>query len=284
MIVFITTIRHPDNCTSYARVGRLLDSSLRSICNQTDDDLRVIVVHNSMPTVTVSDPRVSYVQVDFPAPSPERNARIPFNVFQRDKGTKCVVGVSAAQALGADHVMFFDADDYLHRGIAAFANSQLSHPGWYSPLGLIHSHGSRVVQAVTEGFHLKNGSTGIVRTDLCDVPSSLTPGSSQEDIVAHIDAPQVDQMFGGHGKWQDVLEARGHHMEPLPFPSAIWEIGTGENVSGNLVSARQKQALDDAISTDFSIELPSRWSHFSSSGRLLLKRLGRRIGRDSRAH
>ena len=36
-------------------------------------------------------------------------------------------------------------------------------------------------------------------------------------------------------------------MEPLPFASTIWEIGTGENASGNLVSIRHVEILGRRI-------------------------------------
>lgn len=279
MIAFVTTVRHPQNCRSYVRVGQLLDATLRSVCRQTDGNFRVVVVHNEMPVVEFADPRVSYVRVNFSAPSIERTAQIPFNAFQRDKGTKCIVGVAAAKKLQADHVMWFDADDFLHRDIASFVRDRAAHPGWYSPRGFIHSQGTRVVQPVLDGFHLKNGSTGIVRTDLTGIPNSITTDSSQDEIVNSLGGSHVDRMFGNHGKWQGYLHSLGFDMEPLPFPSAIWEIGTGENHSGNIVSGRQSQPIDDEIVDDFGLAVPSRWSHSSAEATMALRRFGRRASR-----
>jgi len=64
-------------------------------------------------------------------------------------------------------------------------------------------------------------------------------------------------MMGKHGGWQDFLAPQGHFMEPLPFPAAIWEIGTGENHSGNLVSGRAATRIDDQIIEDFGLAPPS---------------------------
>ncbi len=66
MIVFITSLRHPANAHSYPRVLHLLEDTLRSVCNQTTDNFRVIVVCNEIPTLSFSHPNISFVAVPFP--------------------------------------------------------------------------------------------------------------------------------------------------------------------------------------------------------------------------
>jgi hypothetical protein len=279
MIAFVTTIRHPDNCASWDRVGRLLDASLRSVLGQLDVDFRVVVVHNRRPHVSVSDSRIVYVEVGFPPPSEQRTPRIEFSRFRRDKGSKCAIGVVAARELGADHVMFFDADDYLHNGLAGLANGSPDHPGWYSPQGWIHTAGSRSIQFVPERFHNLNGSTSIVRTDLIDVPPMLAIGADQEEVLSVVGEAHVCRMLGEHGWWEDYLAPRGHRMEPLPFPIAVWEIGTGENLSGNLVSGCSRQPLSDELVSTYGIARPSPLAHAWSGVRMTTQRVARRIER-----
>ncbi|MGH9085212.1 MAG: glycosyltransferase family A protein [Acidimicrobiales bacterium] len=260
-------------------MGRLLDATLRSVCRQTDPSFRVVIVHNERPPYTCTDERVTEVRVGFAPPSEERGPRIDFYAWRRDKGTKYVIGTIAARGLGADHVMLMDADDLVHQGLAAFANAQPSHAGWFSDTGYIHTHGSRNVQYMARDFHRKNGSTGIVRTDLTAIPESLSTRSSQEEILAAMTAEYVDRMFGEHGHWAEHLAPLGHVVEPLPFPAAVWEIGTGENVSGNLVSGRRSIRIDDAITTAFSLERPSMWSHLSTAASMGWHRALRKVER-----
>jgi hypothetical protein len=279
MLAFVTTIRHPHNAVSYQRVGHLLDATLRSIVRQTSTAFVIVVVHNELPTFELADARISTVKVDFPAPSTANTPRIPFDLFQRDKGTKCVVGLTMARDLGADHVMFFDADDLIHHRIAERANADLSHPGWYSAQGYIHTHGSRTIQFVEEDFHRKNGSSGIVRTDLAGVPDGLSVASTQSEILEAMSAPYVDVMFGQHGHWQEHLAPLGYVVEPLPFPAAIWEIGTGENLSGNLVSSRAARPITADIELAFGLARPSVGSHARARVTMTAQRLGRRLER-----
>jgi hypothetical protein len=277
VIAFITTIRHPHNSNDYARVGELLTRTLRSVLGQTDDDLVVVVVHNRRPNVPIEDARVHYLQVDFARPSAQSGAMIGFPEFVRDKGTKCAVGLAYARELHAGHVMFFDADDLVSNRIAALANAAPDHPGWYFETGYIHSVGTRSIQFVPHGFHMKNGSTSVVRTDLIGLPDSVTPGSSQQEIVTLAGTDLVDHFLGMHGFWQDRLATMGSSMEPTPFPGAVWMIGTGENHSGNLISGRQRQRISPETSAEFTLERPSFVSSLQATARLRFAQASRKL-------
>ena len=282
MLVFVTTIRHPMSSFSYDRIGELLDSTLRSVCRQVDKNFHVFVVNNAPPKVNFESDHISYIEVDFPPPSTTRSARIPFEAAMRDKGTKYTIGIIAARELGANHIMCFDADDYLHRDLAGFANAHTDHPGWFSGTGYIHVAGTRRVQFVESGFEQKNGSTGIVRSDLINVPAHLTVDSSQQLIVDSMGGRYLDKMLGDHGKWQEYLAPMGHIIEPLPFPGAIWEIGTGENRSGNLFSGRQSKPLTQPILDDFGISRPSQLTDVKSRTAIQLRRVRRKFRPESR--
>lgn len=277
MLAFVTTIRHPRNCRSYERVGRLLDATLKSICRQTSDDFVVIVVHNRRPDVSIADSRIRYVHVDWPAPSDEASPHIGWNAFTLDKGTKCAIGVALARQFEPDHVMFVDADDLIHHSLAELSNNYPTHPGWYSPRGLIHTAGSRHVHDVTSGFHLKNGSTAVVRVDLIDVPAELQPSSGQREILESMGADEVSSLLGQHGHWQDLASARGEQMEALPFPSAIWMIGTGENHSGNLRSGRSRRAIDELVTSTYGLERPTVKTAIAATASTYRRRLQRRL-------
>lgn len=280
MLAFVTTIRHPLNCHSYERVCRLLDAALKSMCRQTNDDFVVIVVHNRQPEVDIADPRIRYVHVDWPAPSDEATPRIVWNAFTLDKGTKCAIGVAMARQFEPHHVMFVDADDLVHRSLAELSSNHATHPGWYSPQGLIHTAGSRYVHDVPSGFHLKNGSTAVVRVDLIEVPDDLQPSSGQREILDSIGAERVSSMLGQHGHWQDLTSARGEQMEALPFPSAIWMIGTGENHSGNLQSGRSRRPIDESVTSTYGLARPTVGTALAATASTYRRRLQRRFARD----
>lgn len=281
MLAFITTIRHPRNSASFERVGKLLSETLESICRQTDGRFVVVIVHNEMPPLPkpLADERIRLVPVDFPAPAAVDGPVLEYSAYAFDKGTKTAIGVRAAQDLGAQHLLFFDADDLAHHRLAEHANAQPGHPGWYSPTGFIHTIGTGIVRFVPEGFHLKNGSTGIVRTDLADVPRGLSLTASQDEIVDMIGSRHVVQLLGNHGKWDQRLAEDGLTMDPLPFPAAVWRIGTGENVSGNLISGRAASTIDDRITDAFGLIRPSFLRRSQRGLAVQAERLRRRLHR-----
>ena len=258
-------------------MGRLLDQSLRSVCRQTDPDFRVVVVHNSMPEVEFSDPRVSYHAVGFPPASTRRTHRLGLLESHLDKGVKLAVGVSVAHQMNADHVMMFDADDYVHSGLAEYANARVGHPGWYFAEGFIHTAGTSMVNHVPDGFHLKNGSTAMLRADLLGVPDGIRVDSTKAEVIDAIEDEHLCHLLGGHGLWEEHLATRGHRMEALPFPGAMWVIGTGENLSGNLVSGRARRPIDEEIKAVFGLVRPSRSSATLRSMLILARRIRWRL-------
>lgn len=277
MLTFITAVRHPLNSTSYARVGDLLDATLRSVCRQTDTDFRVIVVHNEMPEVSFLDPRICFVQTVFPAPSGEQTAEIDYNTGIVDKGAKLAIGVVAARDLASDHVMFFDCDDLLHRDLAAFANNSAAHPGWYSPTGYVHTAGTRSIQLMFPDFHRKCGSSAIIRTDLLPVPEDLSRTATKEEVIEAVGFEPLYRLLGTHGKWEAHLAPQGLAVEPLPFPAAIWLIGTGENASGNLISGRNRVPISAEITEAFGLRRPARVSAGVRGFEIAARRVARRL-------
>jgi len=279
MLAFITTVRHPANAFSFDRIEQLLSETLRSVCRQTDERFRVIIVSNRPLSLSYHHSSLEFITVDFPAPGVGRGRHLDYGALTHDKGTKTVIGVARAVELGADHVMFIDSDDYMHRGLADFANRQPRHPGWFSPSGFIYTSGLRYVHPIDGDFEQRNGSTAILRTDLVSVPPDVGVRSSQAEITEAMGLRYVTSSIGQHGKWAKVLADQGHVMEPLPFPAAVWRVGTGENHTGNLVSGRRRQPIDDRLRDDFALPLPSAMSALRTSAAISAHRAAR-SGRD----
>jgi hypothetical protein len=204
---------------------------------------------------------------------------LDYQALTHDKGTKTAIGISKASGLGADHVMFMDSDDYLHQNLAKFSNSHIGHPGWFSAAGYIYTSGLRYVHPIETDFHHKNGSTSIVRTDIVGVPDQVNVRSSQTEITDAIGSAYVSSIIGQHGKWADVLSDRGYVMERLPFPAAIWRVGTGENHTGNLVSGRRRHPIDEALEDQFGLPSPSLSTAFRTSAAVVARRAQRRLSR-----
>ena len=106
MIVFITSIKHPENSKSYDKVWALLNRTLSSVCNQIDRKFKVVVVCNR--TLPLEDKYktfeelIEFIEVDF---SPVSQSG--YDGIRIDRGTKYIVGLIAAKKYDPEYIMFF---------------------------------------------------------------------------------------------------------------------------------------------------------------------------------
>ncbi|OMC35547.1 hypothetical protein A5740_00365 [Mycobacterium sp. GA-1841] len=231
MLVFITTLRHPQNAADYGRVEALLQDTLASVSRQSCDEYLIIIVGNRPPSFPLPA-RTVFVEVDFPPPSLHQGPRTgPASVIW-DKGTKNAIGLIAAREYRPDYVMLFDADDFVHRDIAAFVHGHPGAAGWVSTRGWIYSR-RRNAYALRRKFYRHCGTSFIIPWDAYQVPDVLTVSSTQREIFDAFGV-RLEKVLE-HGFAYDWWRQHGRTLEPLPFPAAVYHVDTGENHSGNIL-------------------------------------------------
>jgi hypothetical protein len=214
MLVFIVPLQSPQASSDWGRVSALCERTLRSICGQTSGEFRVFLVCNEAPAISFSHPALTIIEDDFPIPERNTAARM----FDKHEKLKC--GMIAARGLAPCHVMFADADDCVHRGLAAWCAGNPAHPGWYVAEGYIHTAGSHWLYRRLD-FDLICGTAALVRCAGTDFPREMSD--------AKADFFMIDC---GHFEFRNPERTRGRKIEPLPFPGAIYVTATGENDSG----------------------------------------------------
>ncbi|WP_426737847.1 hypothetical protein [Plantibacter sp. 2H11-2] len=263
MLAFITTLRHPQNSVDYARVELLLQETLRSITQQTSDEYVVVIVGNRRPQFELPA-RTEFVQVEFAAPAPATGAQTARAPFVWDKGTKLGIGLIAAARHDPTHVMIFDADDFVHRDLAATVEANPDHGGWVIHDGWMYSR-ARNAYVARSDFNRTCGTCFIVPFAAYGVPAELTEQASQEDI-ADAYGERLSEIMGAHRNAESWYREHGHPLQPLPYPGAVYHVDTGENHSGKSLSGIARP-LDARMIREFAIT-PSRgrlstwWSAF----------------------
>lgn len=230
MLAFITTLRHPQNSVSYGRVEDLLKETLGSVARQTSEDYVVIIVGNKRPDFELS-PRTHFVQVDFPPPAPATGAQTAREPFVWDKGTKLGIGLIAAREYDPTHVMIFDADDFVHRGLAATVHENANHVGWVMRDGWMYSR-ARNSYVHQKEFNRACGTSFIVPMVAYEVPADLTTSATQEQVAAAF-GDRLSTIMGAHRNADAWHRDHGRHLEPFPYRAAVYHVDTGENHSGN---------------------------------------------------
>lgn len=215
MIVFVVPLMSPKVANSWQRVSQLFERSIRSICNQTSSNFRVVVVCNQKPKTNFHHAHLTYLEVDFLPSGTDIIAKT------MDRARRVLHGLQWSQQLKPSHVMFVDADDCISNRIAEFVEAYRHCEGWVMKRGYMYKEGSPWVYDVPlnrKSFNLICGTSNIIRTDLYELdPAQL----SNDDFVLNY--------YGRHMYIIEHLEQKGAAIECFPFNGAIYIVENGEN-------------------------------------------------------
>jgi len=212
MLIFIVPVKSLQlSRLSWELSSKILERCIQSICNQTSLDFQILIVHHEKPVMTLNHPQVDYIQVDFPIPSWAEHSS-PY----RDKGRKLWTGLNYARQLNPTHVMCVDSDDCLNRNLVEFVNQNPDQNGWYISDGYEYPDGSGRVYHRKKKFHLKCGTSHIIRWEL------MLP-------FADLKFDEITDKFLWHQDMVRLFAEQETPLSPLPFDGAVYISDTGEN-------------------------------------------------------
>lgn len=200
---------------NWALVEALLGLTLASVFAQTDQDFRIVLAGHDRPRSLPDDPRVTFLEADWPADSPRAD--------NLDSGRKKHAINAHVLARGGGLLMFLDADDWVDVGMVAVSRSRigLRHvgglvaEGYATDLRTLRAAPLPHARVFDRAFHRICGSS----TVLC-----LRP---EEDHPLRRD-PHAD--FHEHYRWPEIAAAHGVELAQLPV-IGNYLVGTSENHS-----------------------------------------------------
>jgi hypothetical protein len=214
MLVFVVALQSPQVSKDWHRVSALCEQTLRSMCNQTVADFRVILVCNERPQTSFFHPNLEIVEHDFALPDSNSHARM------NDKWLKLRHGCVIARQYAPCYVMIADADDFVSRRLAQFCRESPITNGWLFQKGYLYQENSRwLVQQ--NNFNTLCGTSAIVNCTPEELPSDPKQESKRFAVLNF-----------GHTIIGPEMARRGRPLGELPFAGAIYRVGTGENDSG----------------------------------------------------
>ena len=217
MLVFIIPVKSPQLSKSWDHVSKLFERCIRSVCNQTSANFRVIVVCHEKPQIEFSHPHITYIEVDFPPPAPDGKSK------GIDKLRKILLGLNYARQLNPSHAMNVDADDCVSKHLAKLVEQNPQSNGWFVDKGYVYEDGSKILYFKRKDFHQWCGTCNIVRYDLIDIPERI------EDAWINF-----KKYYCSHRRLVKKLAQQGTPLNRLPFSGAIYILGHGDNDSGNI--------------------------------------------------
>ncbi|MEA5617439.1 glycosyltransferase family 2 protein [Cronbergia sp. UHCC 0137] len=216
MLVFVVPLKSPGISKSWERVSKLFERSVKSICNQTSNNFRAIVVCSEKPKIEFNHPNIIYIEKDFGVPIPDwKNKNL-------DRTRKLITGLDYAKQIKPSHIMCVDADDCVSKYLAEFVDRHYQANGWLIKKGYIYAEGSKLIRIMRKGFDRYCGTSNIIRYDLYDVP----------EIIDDITMDEYTECLFNHYRHReigDTLAKKGHILEPLPFAGAIYNTRHQDN-------------------------------------------------------
>jgi hypothetical protein len=258
MFIFLLALKHPDTANDYKNVERLLNTTLHSIIGQTEKDFRIVVVCNRLPVVDVQDERIHYHEVNFPAVSKE-NGKL--NVEQKftDKGSKYLSGLLFAKQFNPSYVHILDSDDWVNHNLVAFLTTAPSFPIWYANKGYFVNLDKKEYKK-RGGLVRYCGSTFIYDYQFlmseANIQQSIDSSSTQSELIEASSHFFVVKLLSNHLINFNYFKNKGFIPKALPFYSACWIQGTGENVS-NTAGGDAGLPIDKHFVETF--HLPKEW-------------------------
>lgn len=225
MLVFVIALKSSQVSRSWEQVSKLFERCLKSICNQTSDKFRVIVVCHEKPEIEFQHPHVTYIEVNFPIPSDVQSKLL-------DRTRKQFTGLNYAKKLNPSHLMFVDADDCISKNLAKFVEQYPKQNGWFIDRGYVYQEGKNSIFYKRKDFHLWCGTSNILRQDL----HTYVESTESDEI-------NYSQFYTGHQDIAKIMKRDRTPLEPLPFPGAVYTISHQDNLSDEQLNPGNRESL-----------------------------------------
>jgi hypothetical protein len=221
-MAFVTSLRHPSIMKDKQRVYQLLERTLRSVCAQTNQHFKVIVVCNEQPEIGFTHPAITYLLVDIEPPVQSVEQMFGnLDAVRLDKGKKYLAALYLLKGSNPSHVMFFDADDCVANTITQTVLSGPSDRSWRINSGYLYKEGASLLVRLPNGFHKRCGSCFIFSYSMYQLP--VDPNEIALDWIK--------KNLGSHRLIYDYLKQRNVTLYNIPYSAAIYIVNTGENHS-----------------------------------------------------
>tara|TARA_R110002124_G_scaffold117409_4_gene274475 strand:- start:713 stop:1579 length:867 start_codon:yes stop_codon:yes gene_type:complete len=253
MIAFIIALRHPESTNNYALILKLLDDTLRSLLNQTDDRFCVYIGCNETPDLVLEDERISFCTIDCPIPSNRKEVLF-------DKGVKRAISIQTANSeANPDFFFLLDADDLLDRTSVAKLNdleiSKTSAGYWLERGYLLDIYNQRIQEKC--GFNRFCGSSLILNSNVLTEQLFLQKSGGYQmrtysDFINGCSSYILEHILGNHTEVISYMESNNLPLKKLTTPMVCWRINTGENESRTKIPPGSRNFNADFL-TCFSI-------------------------------
>jgi hypothetical protein len=200
MIIFLMALVSKEKSKDWDLTTQLLQGTLDSLTNQTDQNFKVLVGCHEIPSVRFSTDKIHFVRMDYSPQGELGNPPI------RDIYIKWYTALHQHKAIEFDYCMQLDADDRVHKNLVAYLNTQPFKDAWIISKGSEIDYGSRQVYQ-RNNIDQICGSTVILSRQAVGVPQSITREELHKFYFSH----------QSHSTIRSFCLERGFNLGFIPF-------------------------------------------------------------------
>ena len=240
-IIFAIALRSKGSSRNWNNTVDNFNKTIKSIFNQTDQNFLVYVGCNEVPELYDDyDARLQFFLVNNPVPTEPLEMR-------RDKFWKyslvaCKIKEYLLKTNNPNDGIFvlpMDADDYVSNRICKYVGNHPDANGYISDYGYVYYYGKKHFMKYND-MHTFCGSCNIVKMYPDDLPDGMP---CQELCFDKKTAGELNDRYPirwNHIEVATKYESIGKPFSVLPFPSTIYCLNNGDNISEhNRISANK---------------------------------------------
>lgn len=236
MIIFVIPLKAEATSSNWANCVERLKQTVFSCINQTNPNFRVLIFCDQKIDLGIDDDRCEFlVSNDIPLP-------MSWEEKVRNKSWKQLVAAVRIREIlfEQDHpengiyVMPVDADDLVSSRLAQFAEEHQNESGFVSEYGYVWHEGKTYMQLYKD-MHRYCGSCNVIKMYPEDLPEKM-PAATKDCYDPEICRVLTNRYIirRDHGKVVDMFAAKGRPFAICPFPTTIYRLSTGDNISAEV--------------------------------------------------
>jgi hypothetical protein len=216
MIVFIVPFISKQVCKDWKLATVLLQGTLDSIANQTDNRFQVVVSCHEIPEVSFKHDaeKLTFLPMSYSPLDDEWRGK-----SQTDRMMKCCTALLSLKDIDFKYCMAVDADDRIHRDLVKFLCEEPQTDGWIVDKGFQVDYSFRRVMRYSQLSKIC-GSTFILSKKLVGIPQAYTVDEYQKCIYC-----QGHQTMEQHFVNQDI------NLKAFPYDGVQYILNHGLNSS-----------------------------------------------------
>ncbi|MDO6687743.1 MULTISPECIES: glycosyltransferase family A protein [unclassified Agarivorans] len=261
MLSIVACLRHPATANDFGRVNQLLQKTIDSLKNQSNQNFQLIIVCNEGTKLSINtgDIDTQLIFVDFPPTEKvevidDETQQQQWNNVRKDKGTKYLTGINTALSNDAEFIAFIDADDYLHKDLVTYIyDNKDKNDGFIINKGFGYKLDSNIVHEI-HPFHHSCGTCNVYRANLFKPYLNNASFANQNSLLSSVDDFITYDVLGSHKHANELFEKAGATYNYIPFEAAMYIVDNGENDSGISQVTYKAQPLTKAIIDNFSLQ------------------------------